>query len=376
MANAHKKTENAAITIKTEISDRLPAKHLELTRYIFNGYRTRLVGGCAQKASTADRSIRVVQEFISFSGKAPWLCSEDDFEAWCYDMGVVRQCSKDTQRIYQIAIRDFYNYLLEKTLFSNLIRELSGVSVRQVSFRHNSIAHKFDNTGRAARDAMPVAEFNNMLGAIDEAIFNAVKFKNKALHPLIRDKVMFFLVEDGGLRAAEALGIDLCDFSDDPRVPEFGNFACVSVTGKGGKTRTIQIENPLLPPLLKMYFEKSRPKMMKPNNPNETAFFLSERGLRLGYGSFWSRFQNALGLCNLDTTPKGKRLSPHCLRHSSITNGAMNGRSVEATRLKSGHAFGATGQVYSHVPDSFIGSEINRSIKKTQKRYEESLQKQ
>jgi site-specific recombinase XerD len=373
MARTRRKSDEAPISIKNEISSRLPESHLELTQSMLDGYRRRLVGGSAQKSSTADRSIGIIQDFIAFTGKAPWLCSEGDYEAWGYNIGVVRQCVKETQRIYQVTLRDFYNYLIDNPLFSNLIRKLSGVSVRQVSFRHNSILHKNDNSGRLVRQAMSVADFNKMLGAIDDAIFDAMKFQSKALYPLIRDKVMFLLVVDNGLRSDEALGIDLCNFNDDPRLPEFGNYACVSVTGKGGKSRTVYLENPLLPPLLKFYVENVRPKLMKKNNPNEQAFFLSERGNRLGYSAFWMRFQNALGIANLDTTSKDTRLSPHSLRHSSVTNGMVEGRSVEANRLKHGHAFGSTTQGYGHVPCSFVTREIIGSIKNNQKRYEESL---
>jgi hypothetical protein len=36
--------------------------------------------------------------------------------------------------------------------------------------------------------------------------------------------------------------------------------------------------------------------------------------------------------------------------------------SVEAMRLKHGHAFAATTQGYTHVPDDFVNQEINRLV--------------
>jgi site-specific recombinase XerD len=358
--------------VKDDISRVLPVKHQELTLRMLESYRKRLLGGARQKKETADRSIGYVLDFIENRGKAPWLLTEADFEEWGYHVGVERGCAYSTQRLHQGAIRDFYAYLVTNTLYQNEVRKISGCAIRQVAFRHNMIVHKVENTGRLQRKAMSVAQVNQVMTAIDEAIFEAMKFRSKGLYPLMRDKLMLFLTQDLGLRADELLGIDLCDFSDDPRFPDFGKYACVSVVGKGDKGRTVHIENPLIPPLLKFYVEKVRPKMLKLTNPDEPALFLSERGNRLQYGSFWSRFRKALSLANLDFAPEGKRLSPHCLRHTSVTTGMVNGRSLEANRMKHGHVFGSTTQGYGHVPDEFIAREIRKGIRNNQKIYEEA----
>lgn len=371
MAKALQKQEELSWA-RGELSDVLPAKHLELTMKMLNGYRIRLEGGAAQKKKTVDRSITSIVDFITFSGKAPWLLGEEDFERWSYHVGVERQCSQDTQRIYQGAVRDFYNYLVGKMVYVNEARKLSGVTIRQVSFKHNSIVHKLDNTGRLARDAVQTEHFNQMMQAFGDAIQEAATFHSKSLYPLMRDRVLFFLVEDLGLRAQEVLGTDLCDFTADARLPDFGKFAAVSVTGKGGKERTVLIENPLLPPMLKFYVEKVRPKMMSLDNPNETAMFLSERGGRFLYGAFWARFRNALALVDLDYAPKGKRLSPHSLRHTSVTSCMTSGRSLEMNRLKHGHKYATTTQGYGHVPDEFVSREIVKGVRNNQKKYKEA----
>jgi site-specific recombinase XerD len=373
MAKALQKQEELS-RARADLSAVLPAKHLELTMKMLEGYRLRLVGGSAQKQKTADRTISAILDFITFSGKAPWLLGEAEYERWGYHVGVERQCSISTQRIYQGAVRDFYTYLTGNLLFINEARNLSGVTIRQVSYKHNSIVHKVEGTGRLARDAMQTGDFNRLMEAYVDAIQEAAKFRSKSLYPLMRDRVLFFLVEDLGLRADEALGTDLCDFTEDSRLPESGEYAAVSVIGKGGKPRTVLIENPLLPPMLKFYFEKVRPHLMKVNNPNETAMFLSERGGRLLYNAFWARFQNALALISLDCVPKGKRLSPHSLRHTSVTEGMVNGRSLESNRMKHGHTYAATTQGYGHVPDEFISREIIKGVRNNQKKYREAQQ--
>lgn len=111
--------------------------------------------------------------------------------------------------------------------------------------------------------------------------------------------------------------------------------------------------------MLDWYLTHVRPSFLLNAHANEPALFLSERGRRLGLSSLEARFQTILDLTELS----GRHLTPHCLRHSSVTHGALN-MSLEAVRRKHGHAFAATTQGYIHVSDEFVGDEIARLVER------------
>lgn len=375
MARKLIKYEETSIPIRTDIANVLPKSHLDMTQDMLNGYYTCLTGGCRQKAKTADRTLAAIQDFIGYCGKAPWLLRESDFEKWGYHLGIERKLAKSSQRISQIAVRGFYNYICDKLDFCNDVRKLFGGEIKQVSFRHNSIIHKNEKENTLPLKSMSVADFNKMLKAIDDAIRDSIHYRTKSTYPLMRDKVLFMLMEDTGLRGAEVLSIDKCDFDSDARFPEFGEYAKVTIIGKGDKQGTVQIENPLLPPLLKYYYDNIRPLLANRKRPNEPAFFLSERGTRLSHASLWVNFVKALGLARLDFVPGKKRLSPHSLRRTSVTVGIESGRSMEANRQKHRHNSANTTQSYGDVKDEFCMKVINKSIKNNIKRYEEAINK-
>ena len=85
--------------------------------------------------------------------------------------------------------------------------------------------------------------------------------------------------------------------------------------------------------------------------------FLSERGTRLKSSSADARFKIATRYCGLE----GEGLTPHCLRHSSVTHESLR-FSIEMVRRKHGHASAATTQGYMHVPDVMVDDEISSVV--------------
>jgi site-specific recombinase XerD len=342
-----------------DLSDRAAG----LLKEMLDAYQTRRVGALRHNRKSVDRDVAIISNFLSFSGQPPWAWTEEAFEQWCEHLGLERRLAPASQRHYQSAIRNFLAYLTENVKFLNEVRRLFNVDLVQICHRENCIPHVSDSEMRVERRAMTHEEIMQFFSSLDTAITEAHRFGTKDFRPLQRDKAMFFTIYAAGLRASEALGLDIDSFRPNPTFPNFGDYGFISVWGKGSRGsgprhRTVPVDHAGLPPLLKWYTEKVRPKFLLQADANEPALFLSERGNRLAISTLEARFQVAIGLADLG----GKNLTPHCLRHSSVSHGAMAMMSVEAMRLKHGHAFAATTQGYTHVPDDFVNQEINRLV--------------
>jgi site-specific recombinase XerD len=342
-----------------DLSDRGAA----LLREMLDAYQTRRVGALRHTRKTVDRDLAVISDFLAFARQPPWAWTEEAFERWCEHLGIERRLAPASQRHYQSAIRNFLAYLTDNVKFMNEVRRLFNLDLVQICHRENCIPHVSDREIRTERRAMTHEEISQLFSSLDNAIAEAHRFGTKDFRPLQRDKTLFFTIYAAGLRASEALGLNVDSFLPNPTFPAFGNYGFVSVWGKGSRGsgsrhRTVPVDHAGLPPLLKWYMDKVRPGLLVRADANKTAMFLSERGRRLAISTLEARFQGAIDLAGLG----GKNLTPHCLRHSSVSHGTMALMSVEAMRRKHGHAFAATTQGYTHVPDDFVNQEINRLV--------------
>jgi site-specific recombinase XerD len=341
---------------------RLPEKDADLHAAIIGGY-TNQRRSLRHAAKTIGRDLAVIHDMLTFAGKAPWFWCEEDFESWCADLGRRRKLAMSSQRHYQSTIRGFLDYVVKNLRFPAEISRLYGIRVRQICTADNCIPHVVERELAGERPALSHHDVDTFFSAIDEEIEMCARFRGKALRPLQRDKVMFGLVYSCGLRASEALGLDVTSFRPNPRCPELGDHGFVSVWGKGSKGsgprhREVPIVEPSLPSLIDWYIEFVRPQFALKADPNETALFLSERGRRLCLSGFEARFQHIVSLSGL----AGKGYSPHCLRHSSVSHKNLH-LSLEANRIMHGHRYAATTQGYMHIPDEDVDREMRRTVK-------------
>jgi site-specific recombinase XerD len=337
---------------------RLPERDAALLREMLDAYSTRRLGALRHTTKSVARDVATIHDLVGFTGKPPWSWTEQDFDAWCYHIGVERRLAMASQRHYQATIRTFLGYLTDNIKFRNDVRRLYGIELQQICHADNCIPHTCERELRRERRAMTHEEIAQLFSGLEAAIAEAAKFCTKSLEPLRRDKVLFFCIYALGLRASEALGLDCGSFMANPAIPSLGKFGLASVWGKGSRgsgprLRTVAVDHPALPGLLEWYLNRVRPTFVRNADANEEALFLSERGRRLGLSSLEARFQVVIDLAGLG----GRNLTPHCLRHSSVTHGALN-LSLEAVRRKHGHVYAATTQGYIHLPDDFIGGEI------------------
>jgi site-specific recombinase XerD len=136
----------------------------------------------------------------------------------------------------------------------------------------------------------------------------------------LRNRALVELVYSAGLRAAEAVALDLADVDFEQEL--------VRVRGKGGKERVVPLGEEAAH-LLGRYLREARPELARGAND---AFFLSARGRRL------------------DTSTLRRLLPhPHRLRHSFATHLLEGGADLRTIQELLGHSSLSTTQVYSHV---------------------------
>lgn len=357
------KNRTPLVLVETAKPAALPERDRALLDEMLEAYQVRRLGALRHHPKSVGRDLTVIAQLLAFTGAPPWRWTEQDFEAWCHHLGIGKGLAPATQRHYQATIRGFLQYLIENQKFRNEVRRLCGVDLVQICTSENNIPHVTERELSHERRAMTHDEITAFFAAIDEATREASRFATKNFRPLQRDKALFFTIYAAGLRVSEARGLNVESFQPNPRIPELGAFGFISVWGKGSRgsgsrLRVVAVDHASLPAMLSWYLDTVRPYFLVNADANEGALFLSERGHRLGLSTLETRFQAALDRAGLG----GQNLTPHCLRHSSVTHGTLNGMSLEATRRKHGHAFGATTQGYTHFPDEMVGEEVERSI--------------
>ena len=340
----------------------LPENDAALFDDMIKKWSARRRGALRQQQKSIDHDIAVVQSMLVHIGHAPWYWTEDDFDSWCDYIGIERGLAVSSQRKYQSAIRNFFDYIVDNVKFKNVVLKNYGIQLKQICHSENCIPHVNERELKKERPALTHEQIVVFFDALDRAIKDAANFHSKNLRPLQRDKALFFLLYTGGLRISEDLGLDIFSFEPNPNFPEFGNFGFIKVWGKGSKGsgkkfRQVPVTHVQLPQVLDWYISNIRPYFTINADANETALFLSERGKRLALSTAEARFQLVIDIAGLG----GLGFTPHCLRHSSVTHEGMR-FSLEAVRRKHGHVYAATTQVYMHVPDQMVNDEINQAI--------------
>jgi site-specific recombinase XerD len=308
---------------------------------------------------TIQNDERVVLDFLVFSRGIPGQAQPEHFERWSSSLFEDRQVRPATQRKYQTAVRTFFDFLTRTPRLRNKVRSTLGVDIVQVATPENSVIHRREREqdGERMRSALTDEQTEAFFSALEREIAFAFNARSKSLHALQRDKVMFAVMLDAGLRNKELTQLRLDSFRPNPKFEEFGRYGMVEVYGKGRKWRTVPFFDPAVARLLEWYVAEVRPRFLTKAANDEDSLFLSEQGTRLSPKSLWQRFKQTLGHAGLPYD-----IVPHCLRHTSVSNDAISGLSIEASRLRRGHAFAATTQTYTHFTDAFVEQEFGRII--------------
>jgi len=148
-----------------------------------------------------------------------------------------------------------------------------------------------------------------------------------------RDRALLELMYACGLRASEAIGLELMDVDIQEGV--------LRARGKGSKERVVPIGQAALK-ALRIYLERGRPGLVK--GAPEAHLFVNFRGgqlTRQGLYKIVRRHALTAGLAD--------RMSPHTLRHTFATHLLSGGCDLRSVQEMLGHADVSTTQLYTHL---------------------------
>jgi integrase/recombinase XerD len=149
----------------------------------------------------------------------------------------------------------------------------------------------------------------------------------------LRDRALLELMYACGLRASEAIGIEVADLDIDEAV--------LRARGKGSKERVVPVGRAALQ-AVRIYLERGRPALV--NDGIVTQLFVNFRGealTRQGLYKIVRRHAATAGLA--------ERMSPHTLRHTFATHLLAGGCDLRSVQEMLGHADVATTQLYTHL---------------------------
>jgi integrase/recombinase XerD len=149
----------------------------------------------------------------------------------------------------------------------------------------------------------------------------------------LRDRALLELMYACGLRASEAIGLELMDVDTDEGV--------LRARGKGSKERVVPIGQAAIG-ALRPYLERGRPALVK--GSAEPHLFVNFRGgslTRQGLYKIVRRHALTAGLAD--------RMSPHTLRHTFATHLLAGGCDLRSVQEMLGHADVSTTQLYTHL---------------------------
>jgi integrase/recombinase XerD len=149
----------------------------------------------------------------------------------------------------------------------------------------------------------------------------------------LRDRALLELMYACGLRASEAIGLEVGDVDLEAGV--------LRARGKGSKERIVPIGREAVL-ATRAYVERGRPALV--GLRDESRLIVNRRGggmTRQGLYKIVQRYARAAGL-------EG-RMSPHTLRHTFATHLLAGGCDLRSLQEMLGHADIATTQIYTHL---------------------------
>jgi integrase/recombinase XerD len=149
----------------------------------------------------------------------------------------------------------------------------------------------------------------------------------------LRDRALLEVMYACGLRASEAIGLELAVVDLDEGV--------LCARGKGAKERLVPIGRQAVG-ALRAYCRSGRPALIGARP--ESRMFVNRRGTRLTRQGLYKIVQGHARRAGLQ-----EKMSPHTLRHTFATHLLAGGCDLRSLQEMLGHADLATTQVYTHL---------------------------
>jgi site-specific recombinase XerD len=198
----------------------------------------------------------------------------------------------------------------------------------------------FPKVGRPRIQTIEPEEFERLL----EACAPPRESGWLAERAVARNRAIFWLFYDTGIRVSELCGLRVGDFDR--------KHGLLTVTGKGSKQRRIAVGNTCQRNLLH-YLDRHRPgkeELAEWSNTGEDHLFLAETRTPLtknGVEMLFKRVRERAGITY-------KRISPHILRHTFAIRYLVLGNDPFSLQELLGHEDMATVKLYMHMNDTTI----------------------
>jgi integrase/recombinase XerD len=170
----------------------------------------------------------------------------------------------------------------------------------------------------------------------------------------VRDRALLETMYACGLRASEAIGLELSDVDLEAGI--------LRARGKGSKERIVPIGTKAIESL-NDYLDKSRPRLV--GDRDQPRLFVNLRGGGLSRQGLYKIVQGHARSAGLE-----QRMSPHTLRHTFATHLLAGGCDLRSLQEMLGHADIGTTQVYTHLSaerlrDVYFDAHPRAQIKRT-----------
>jgi integrase/recombinase XerD len=161
----------------------------------------------------------------------------------------------------------------------------------------------------------------------------------------LRDRALLEVMYACGLRASEAVGLELGDLDLEEGL--------LRTRGKGDKERIVPVGRQALAALA-VYLRGGRPELV--GNHVQTRLLVNHRGGELTRQGLYKIVQGHARRAGLE-----EKMSPHTLRHTFATHLLAGGCDLRSLQEMLGHADLATTQIYTHLSadrlkDAYFGA--------------------
>lgn len=304
-------------------------------------------------ASTRRSRDGLVRRFHAHAGVWPWEWRAEHIEEWIADLAAPpRRLAVSTLRAYQVTVRLFVEYLLDRRYPWALICEQRlGHAPQRIVDERNLIRHGSDYEGDPGRRPLTRVELVALFEHCDAQVTGRRALKRKGSLAAFRDAVLFKTIYAWGLRRQEAARLDVVDFTRNAHKVSFGSFGALSVRyGKalaGGppRRRTVLTVFDWSVEVLEQYVHEVRPLYGRCEHP---ALWLTERGGRICSADIserFARYRDEIGL--------PRELTPHGLRHSYVTHLIEDGFDPLFVQMQVGHRHASSTAIYTGVSGDY-----------------------
>jgi site-specific recombinase XerD len=282
-------------------------------------------------------------------------------DEWMVDLVSVRRLAPSTIRNTQLAVAQFCDYICSPHY--GWVAECEarfGSPPSQVCHEWNTTAHLQDYEGKPGRRPLTREELQVLFDHVDAEVERTVRSGRKGAFPSYRDATLLKVTYGWGLRAGEAVGLDVTDFYRNPKAPQFDGFGMLHVrngkASRGGapKRRNVASLFGWAVEAVQDYIEHIWPLVRAPGS---NALWPSERGTRMRATDLAARFREYRDELGLDPA-----LSPHALRHSYVTHLTEDGVDPAFIQQQVGHAYQSTTAIYTAVSGDYANRMMQRAI--------------